>query len=197
MQRRAGRSPLRLLRRVAGASAWLLLSGGVRAAAAQDPAALEYRVKAAYLLNFTRYIQWPPDQFASPEAPLTICVLGSDPFGGMLDSTLAGRVSQGRVVAARRIRSPSEATGCALLFITRSEWHRDPDVLRQVPEPGVVTVGESEEFARQGGVLAFVIQNETVRFAVNLAAQNRAQVRISSRMVSLASAIMDRQGASP
>ena len=70
---------------------------------------LEYQVKAAYLLNFTRYVEWPPQSFTDPRAPVTICVLGRDPFGSVLDATVGGRTTQGRSVSVRRIRSTSEA----------------------------------------------------------------------------------------
>jgi YfiR/HmsC-like len=150
---------------------------------------LEYQVKAAYLLNFTRYVEWPSQAFTDPKAPVTICVLGRDPFGSVLDATVVGRTTQGRSVSVRRIRSTSEVSGCHLVFISRETWRSQRDLPRTLHTLGLLTVGESGEFAQQGGVIGFIIQNETVRFVVNAEARDRAGLRISSRMLSLAAAV--------
>jgi YfiR/HmsC-like len=150
---------------------------------------LEYQVKAAYLLNFTRYVEWPARAFDSPEEPITICVLGEDPFGSVLDETLVGRSSQGRQARVQRIRTVAESEDCHLVFISRETWRDQPDLPRRLRAVGRLTVGETDEFAHQGGVIAFVIQNEAVRFVVNAEARDLAGLRISSRMLSLAAAV--------
>ena len=126
---------------------------------------LEYRVKAAYLLNFTRYVEWP--ESAAVDSQLSICVLGADPFGRILDATMAGRTVQGRALLVRRIQSPSEASGCEVVFVSRETWRRNPASLKALGTTGTLTVGESEQFARGGGVIGFVIVDETVRFVIN------------------------------
>jgi hypothetical protein len=158
------------------------------ASAAPDPS-LEYRVKAAYLLNFTRYVEWPPQAFDAPGAPVTICVLGRDPFGSILDATVVGRTTQGRTLSVSRIRSVSETQGCHIVFISRDTWRKQTDLPRTLRALGLLTVGESDTFAQAGGVIGFVIQNQTVRFVVNAEARDRAGLRISSRMLSLAAAV--------
>ena len=149
---------------------------------------LEYRVKAAYLLNFTRYVEWPQ----SSDSRLSICVMGRDPFGRILDATVAGRTVQGRPLEVRRVQSASEASECEVVFVSRDAWRRNPQSLEALSGTGSLTVGESEQFARDGGVIGFVILDETVRFVVNDAARDRAGLRISSRMLSLAAAIYGR-----
>lgn len=151
---------------------------------------LEYRVKAAYLLNFTRYVEWPAA--AAPDSQLSICVLGADPFGRILDATVAGRTVQGRSLQVRRVQNASEAAGCEVVFVSRETWRRSPASLKVLRNTGTLTVGESEQFARGGGVIGFVILDETVRFVVNDEARDRAGLRISSRMLSLAAAIYGR-----
>jgi hypothetical protein len=148
---------------------------------------LEYRVKAAYLLNFTRYVEWPAS--AASDSRLSICVLGTDPFGRILDATVTGRTVQGRPLEVRRVQSTSEAIGCEVVFVSRDTWRRNPASLKALENAGSLTVGESEQFARGGGVIGFVILDETVRFVVNDEARDRAGLRISSRMLSLAAAI--------
>ena len=148
---------------------------------------LEYRVKAAYLLNFTRYVEWP-----ASDSQLSICVMGSDPFGRILDATVAGQTVQGRPLEVRRVQTASEAIGCEVVFVSAETWRRNPRSLKALGNAGSLTVGESEQFARGGGVIGFVIRDETVRFVVNDAARDRAGLRISSRMLSLAAAIYGR-----
>jgi hypothetical protein len=152
---------------------------------------LEYRVKAAYLLNFTRYVEWPTPPASNTR--LSICVMGTDPFGRILDATVAGRTVQGRPLEVRRVQSAPGARGCEVVFVSRETWRRDPESLKALADAGSLTVGESEQFARSGGVIGFVIRDETVRFVINTAARDRAGLRISSRMLSLAAAIYDRE----
>jgi hypothetical protein len=151
---------------------------------------LEYRVKAAYLLNFIRYVEWPTP--AGPDDRLSICVLGTDPFGRILDATVAGHTVQGRQLDVRRVSTSAEAVACQVVFVGRDTWRRQPQSLKTLSNAGSLTVGESEQFARGGGVIGFVIQDETVRFVVNDEARDRAGLRISSRMMSLAAAIYGR-----
>lgn len=153
---------------------------------------LEYRVKAAYLLNFTRYVEWPPPSGPAPDSRLSICVMGTDPFGRILDATVAGRTVQGRPLEVRRVHTATEAIGCEVVFISGDAWRRNPASLKALGNAGSLTVGESEQFARGGGVIGFVIVDETVRFVVNDEARDRAGLRISSRMLSLAAAIYGR-----
>lgn len=150
---------------------------------------LEYQVKAAYLLNFTRYVDWPPDSSGAPGGPMTICVLGRDPFGSVLDATVQGKVTHGRPLLVRRIRSPRNASTCHLVFVSRETWQDQRELLERLSTKGLLTVGETDEFAQEGGVIGFVIQDETVRFVVNAEARDRAGLRISSRMLSLAAAV--------
>ena len=191
---------MELLRRVAVVSLIagvgltpILSSQGVAPAGSRAlESSLEYQVKAAYLLNFIRYVEWPAQSFEAPEAPMSICVLGQDPFGRVLDATVLGRTTHGRPLTIRRVRSDSEAASCHLVFISRETWRTQRDLLRTLRTLGVLTVGESPEFAQQGGVIGFTIQDETVRFVVNAKARDRAGLRISSRMLSLAAAVYNK-----
>ena len=170
--------------------AQLLSSQVSRAArASTDRNSLEYQVKAAYLLNFTRYVEWPSQAFGGTQSPVTMCVLGADPFGDVLDATIRGRTTQGRKIAVRRIHAASETHGCHLVFVSRETWRDQRDLPQRLRALGLLTVGESEDFAQKGGVIGFVIRDETVRFVVNAEARDRAGLRISSRMLSLAAAV--------
>lgn len=190
--RRAGLAPR-------AAACWLALAvlAPLRVAA-QQQSTLEYRVKAAYLLNFMRYVQWPADAFVSPDDPIRVCVVGDDPFGTALEATLAGRTAQQRLIALDRVDGPAQARDCHLVFISEEEWRRRPDLLAAVRAYGVLTVGEGSDFARSGGVLSFVPVGRTVRFAVNLDARDGAGLQISSRMLALAAELHgERRRAAP
>jgi hypothetical protein len=153
---------------------------GPAAAARAQEASLEYRVKAAYLFNFTKFVDWPAN--APPaDAPLTICVAGTSPFGHTLEETVRGELVSGRALTTRVVREPD---GCHVLFIPKRV--AAAPLLRQAGTRPILTVGESEEFLRDGGVINFVMQDGKVRFEISQDAAARAQLRISSRLLRLA-----------
>ena len=167
----------------------VLLGGalvGSRALAQATPAALEYEVKAAYLLNFTRYVEWPSAAFTGPDAPMTICVVGRDPFGGMLDRMVEGRSVQGHDLQVKRVAAIGGATGCHVAYLR----YADLATLRGRP---VLTIGDDEGFAGKGGVIGFVPVEETVRFEINLNAARAHGLQISSRMLALAPRVYGRE----
>lgn len=182
------RRPVRaLLRTVTPLAAVLALAHPARAQA-QSPD-LAARIKAAYLVNFTRYVQWPADAFTSASEPIVLCVVGRTPLQQQLEEQAAGRTSQGRPIAVRRIYSRPEARGCHVVFITFEEWRTQPDLAASLVRPGVLTVGESDAFAEEGGIIAFVPVEQSLRFAVNLRAGAEAGLGLSSRMLSLATRV--------
>ena len=149
---------------------------------------LEYNVKAALLLNFARFIEWPEGAFGNPRAPVEMCVFTPNPFGDALDRALRGESVGTRPLSARDVRSPSETTGCHLLFIPAGTESRAIGMLRQAG-PHTVTVGESPRFETMGGAVTFVLEGGRVRFNVNLRPVEARGVRISARMLHLASRV--------
>jgi hypothetical protein len=175
--------------------AWLcLLSRSALAQGNGSGGSVEYQVKAAYLLNFTRYVEWPSSAFTSPTAPIEICVFGDDPFREDLDRATANKLSEGHPVQVRRTHDRGHLAGCHLIFVSEREGHRNPDLAHRLTAEGVLTVGDNQQFAQDGGVIGFIIQNETVRFVVNLDARDRARLRISSRVLSLAESLFPEDG---
>jgi YfiR/HmsC-like len=150
--------------------------------AADEP--LEYEVKAAFLLNFTKFIEWPASAFESPDSPLSICILGDDPFGSTLDQIVAGEIVAGRRVAAQRIKRAPPAQFCQVLFVNASDKDA-PKMLRGLG-PGVLTVGEGATFLHDGGMIAFAIENRRVRFDINRTAAENAGLKLSSKLLSVA-----------
>src|SRR5579884_21307 len=160
--------------------ALLVLCPGITAA---DPAP-EYEVKAAFLLNFTKFIDWPPAAYADANSPFTICLLGGDPFGRVLDDMVEGETVDGRKLVVRRISEPPGRKSCQMLFLGSGE----KEVRRVLSElgPGVLTVGDHERFIHEGGMIAFVIDNRRVRFDINQAAAEAAGLKLSSKLLSVA-----------
>jgi hypothetical protein len=141
--------------------------------------ALEYQVKAAYLLNFTRFVQWPP---AAATGPLLLCVAGRNPFGTVLENMVRDETVNGRPVMARVILEPDGA--CDVVFVPRGA--ATDAYLRAARGAPVLTVGEEPDFIVRGGIIAFRIEGSNVRFSINPDRADQAQLRISSRLLQLA-----------
>jgi hypothetical protein len=146
----------------------------------------EYQVKAAFLYNFARFVEWPPEVFRGPNDPFVICVLGRDPFGRALDDVIAGRKIAGRPIAVRRVSEAPRAVGCKILFVSSSEPKRDLSVLAAMNEPGVLTVGESGTATSEGMIIILTLEDGKVRFEIHTDPADREKLRFSSLLLSLA-----------
>lgn len=151
-------------------------------------AAEEYEVKAAFLLNFTKFVIWPPDAFADAHSPLAMCVLGDDPFGNALDEMMRGEAVNGHALTVQRIRRAPESKACQVLYFATSQ--REAERILAGLSPGILTVGEGDKFLRQGGIIAFVIQDRRVRFDINQGAAASAKLMLSSRLMMVARTVV-------
>jgi len=163
-----------------------MLLGLWLAAAGRGQTAEEYQVKAAFLFNFTRFVEWPPQVFKTPPDPITICVLGQNPFGPALVDAVKGKTADGRTFQVREVSGPHPATGCQILFVSSSERRRLHTILSEIRTDGVLTVGETDSFTSEGGIINFKIENGRVCLQVNVQAAEQAKLRISSKLLSLA-----------
>lgn len=152
----------------------------------------EYQVKAAFLVNFARFMEWPASAFQHATSPLVIAVIGEDPFGRELDAAIKGKVVGGHPLVARRIDWRDDARGFHLVFLSKSEKRHVPDILHGLAGSAVVTVSDVELFCKAGGVITFIDDRDRVRFEVNVDAAALHGVKISSRLLSLA--IIHRNG---
>jgi hypothetical protein len=149
----------------------------------------EYQVKAAYLYNFGRFVQWPTKSAPSNDASFTICVLGQDPFGSVLDSTLAGESLGGKPVTTKRIAKPQEASDCRILFINSKEEGRLQEILAELDGAAVLTVSDMPAFSRRGGMIQFVLDGDKVRFEINLTSAEAAKLVLSSELLKVATSV--------
>ena len=149
----------------------------------------EYQVKATYLYNFGRFVKWPDTIPAGKGDSFLVCVLGQDPFGAILDSTLAGEALDGKPVVLRRISKPREAGECRILFISSAEEKHLKEILTALDEAGVLTVSDMPGFTRRGGMIQFVMEGDRIRFEINLATAESARLVLSSELLKVAAAV--------
>jgi hypothetical protein len=164
----------------------MVLLGAVLQLHAQAPAFDEYQVKAAFLYNFAKFVEWPPGTFAASTDPIGICIIGENPFGSTLESMVQGKKIGGRPFAVRSLTDIQFAKRCQILFIGAGEWKRARLVLDAVKGSPVLTVGETGDFTASGGVIAFQLEGPRVRIQIALEPAERAKLRISSKLLSLA-----------
>lgn len=151
---------------------------------AQQSRPEEYQVKAVYLFNFGKFVEWPATAIKGDT--FTICVLGEDPFGRALDATLAGEAIDNRKLVARRITSVRDATDCQILFVSASEAPRVADIVASLSKSGTLTVSDMPGFTSKGGMIQFVLTENKVRFDVNLTAAEKEGLTISSQLLKVA-----------
>jgi hypothetical protein len=175
-----------LLQRTIAVVMWLLFVGS-SALGQQKPT--EYQVEAAYLYNFGRFIEWPAKGTTTQTGGFTICVLGDDPFGQALDATLAGETIGSQKVAARRISSPQMSGDCQILFISSSEANRLDKIIDALDKNAVLTVSDIAQFAQRRGMIQFVLEENRIRFEVNLTAAQRAGLALSSELLKVATVV--------
>lgn len=149
----------------------------------------EYQVKALYLLNFTKYVEWPAEAFPTADSPITIGVLGEDHFGDDLKKTVEGKTVNGRAIVIQAVEKCSELGKCQVLFISGSEKKRLGEILGKVKTLPILTVGESEQFTQQGGIINFVKKDGKVRLEIDLNAARQAKLQVSSKLLSVADTV--------
>lgn len=173
----------------------LLAVPGVVVAETPAQTASEYDVKAAFLYNFTKFVDWPPAAFPDP-ASLKVCVLGDDPFGRSLQSVAGEQVANHKLTVVRT-DSLSRPAGCQVLFISHSERERLPQILAAVRDSPVLTVGDTKGFVDQGVIINFTLEGSKVRFEINTEAADRAGIKISSKLLQLAKRVVPNPGVRP
>jgi len=142
--------------------------------AAED---LEYQVKAAFLFNFLKFVEWP----AAGDGPWVIGILGKDPFGGALDRTVQGKTVNGRAVEVRHYNRPSEIKDCNILFLSRGDFEKTGAPM----QPGLLTVGEAPGFLKAGGVINFYLEDNRVHFEIRPEVARLSGLRVSSQLLKL------------
>jgi len=155
-------------------------------ALAQNPSHETCKTKAEYLYNFAKLVDWPTNSFADAKTPITIGVIGSNTIEPMLAKTVKGKLVGGRKVVARHFTDSTEVNGCQILFIDSSVGESEPSILEVVAGKSILTVGESDKFLHEGGMIRFIHDKDAVRFEILLYAAEKAGLKISSKLLQLA-----------
>ncbi len=161
---------------------------------AQGPRPTVPQVEAAYLYNFGKFVTWPPDRTTDADQ-FRICVLGKDPFGSVLDSTVTGERIGGRQITVQRITRVQQAAPCNILFVSSSEEDNLRPVLDEANRLHILTVSDLKRFTQRGGVIGLSVQEERVRFEVNRKAAERSHLQLSSELLKVAFKVIDKDEA--
>ncbi|MCG8587667.1 MAG: YfiR family protein [Proteobacteria bacterium] len=161
----------------------------VLAFARQASAVSEQELKAAFLFNFARFIEWPRDAFLSADAPFTIGVLRDDEFHAVIEEVVDGKKVRGRSVAVTHVGQPEEARGAHILFVPASQRAATPGVIEALEGSYVLTVADDENFSRRGGMVSFRRYDKKLRFDINETEARRSGLKISARLLALASQV--------
>jgi hypothetical protein len=148
------------------------------------------RVKAAFLRNFAHYVNWPVDAFPDGSTPWHICILGPDPFGDVLETSLKGRTEQGRSFEVFRAETLDQLPSCQMVVLTYKDEARRRAALDKLKNKPILTVGDAPEFLHEGGTIRFQV-DERVRLSINLDQARIAALTIQTRMLEVSSEVLD------
>jgi len=169
---------------------WLL---GVIGAVQAQPSLSEPQVKALFLFNFAKYVDWPADSFASPESPLVIGLMGHSYCTDPLRKCVAGKKVSGRSIVVREFETLEEAAVCHIIFVGDSEKPHQRELLNHLQERAILTVGDADAFVERGGMIGFVKRDGKVRLEINLNTARHAKLEISSKLLSVADQVIGKQ----
>jgi len=156
----------------------------------------EYQLKAAFIFHFAQLVDWPAEAVGPGNRPLILCTAGEDTPSGVLEATVQGKQIGSHPLEVRHLQEKDSSSGCHLLFIVGRDKRRVPAILAGLNNAPILTVGESDDFVQQGGMIGFCLQESKIRFDINLKVAQRANLRISSRLLLLAKTVVGdgRQG---
>lgn len=153
----------------------------------------ETQIKAAFLVNFPKYVEWPSGVFVQTNSPIVVAVLGESNLDGELRKMTENKVIKGRPVTFRRLTADDEFPGCHVLFISAEQQPRSAGILARLKDASILTVGESDDFLANGGMINMVRRDRKIVLEVNLAVVGKARLKISSKLLSVASVVKRKQ----
>ena len=172
-----------------GAIAAILLCLARPAPAQESPELPEYVLKAGFLYNFAKYVDWPVAAFDREDSPIVIGIAGRDPFGPDLEKTFQGKAVKGRPFLIERFTEPADIRRCHMLFVAKTDKARRAEILASASKWPVLTVGEEEGFARSGGATCILIENAKPRLEVNPEAAEKAGLTINAKLLKAATIV--------
>lgn len=159
---------------------------------AESPSLTMQQVQAAFLFNFAKFVTWPDDAFQRSGDSLIIGVLGEDPFGGILEETVRDKTVMGKKLTVKRFARVQDAMKSHILFLSASEEGNLPQMMKALEKANVLTVSDMDQFAEHGGMIAFTVEDQKVRFTINIGAVERAGLKMGSQLLKLARIVGDK-----
>lgn len=150
----------------------------------------EYQVKAAFLFHFAQLVDWPSGSLGSENSPLILCTAGENALSGILEVLVQGKEIRSHPLQVRHLREKDNQAACHLLFIVGTDKKHAAAILTGVNNAPILTIGESDNFIQQGGIIGFCLQENKICFDINLETANRAHLKISSRLLLLARSVI-------
>jgi len=154
----------------------------------------EYQVKAVFVYNFSRFVEWAPQAFAAPDEPFVICILGGDPFGARLDEAVRGEQIDRHPLLVRRFRNLGEIGDCRILYIDRSESAQLQQILAALDHRGTLTVSDLDDSSQRGVMIQFTTENNRIRLRINVESARASGLTISSKLLRSAEIVGKRDG---
>jgi uncharacterized protein DUF4154 len=151
----------------------------------------EYPLKLVFLYNFAKFVEWPSESFRFPGAPLVVCIVGHNPFSLGIEEELRTKPVGGHSVEFVTLKPTDTLSNCHIVFIPVTEKDQAARIVRSLRGSGALTVGESEGFALRGGIINFTLEGGNVHFEINRMAADRAGLKISSKLLSLAKIVIE------
>jgi len=166
-----------------------LLISGLPQYARPQPVAAEYQVKAAFIFHFAQFVDWPPGVLINSDSSMILCVFDDEPRRQEFQSTIEGKAIGARVLHVRQISQSQEVQGCNILFLSRDEARRQTAILKSLRGMPILTVGETDNFLSSGGMIRFHLDEDKIRFDINLDGAESSHLKISSRLLLLATSV--------
>jgi hypothetical protein len=164
-----------------------------RRAVARGGETSEYPVKAAFIYNFVQFVEWPTSAFGGDaKAPLEIAIVGNDPFNGMLDRLVAGKIVNGHPVVVRHFATANDARQpCHVMFVSAQSQEQFAPTIQKLGRANMLTIGETDKFLDAGGIIRIYTDDNHIRFDVNRGSAERAGLHVSAKLLKLAKNVKD------
>ena len=158
---------------------------------AQSPVMSEYEIKAAFLFNFAKFVEWPPGALKDTDGSFVIGILGKDPFSLTLEQIIGDKTIRGSAIQIKRFRGINDLQFCHILFISESEKNSLPGILDKIGDKSILTVSDMPDFARRGGMINLYTENNKVRFIIHTQAAEKAGLKLSAKLLALAKILQE------
>lgn len=164
----------------------ILFIPGLSTVMAQNKASREYTIKAAFIYNFTQFVEWPSNSFESEDSPFIIGILGKDPFISAIDETVGGEKVAGHPIIVQRYTKVSDIKYCHILFVSNTEAKNIKEIIDGLENKSTLTVSDIPGFPVEGGMIGFIMENNKTRLQINPSVAKSAEINISSKLLRLA-----------